>query len=97
MDSYIPVFIRVDSMVPGQLYHCPSSWEIDPDSKVHGANMWPTRVLSAPDRPYVGPMNFAIRGSVQDYSKTEGNEDCVHNSYDVLLNNFDFQETRTKS
>ena len=33
-----------------------------PDSKVHGANMGPTWVLSAPDGPHVGPMNFAIRG-----------------------------------
>ena len=32
-----------------------------PDSKVHGANMGPTWVLSAPNRPHVGPMNLAIR------------------------------------
>ena len=38
---------------------CPSP--NNPDSKVHGANMGPTWVLSAPDRPYVGPMNLAIR------------------------------------
>ena len=31
------------------------------DSKVHGANMGPTWVLSAPDGPHVGPMNLAIR------------------------------------
>ena len=31
-----------------------------PDSKVHGANMRPTWVLSAPDGPHVGPMNLAI-------------------------------------
>ena len=31
------------------------------DSKVHGANMEPTWVLSAPDEPHVGPMNLAIR------------------------------------
>ena len=30
-------------------------------SKVHGANMGPTWVLSAPDGPQVGPMNLAIR------------------------------------
>ena len=34
----------------------------DPDSKVHGANMGPTWVLSAPDEPHVGPTNLAIRG-----------------------------------
>ena len=32
-----------------------------PDSKVHGANMGPTWVLSAPEGPHVGPKNFAIR------------------------------------
>ena len=32
-----------------------------PDSKVHGVNMGPTWVLSAPDGPHVGPMNLAIR------------------------------------
>ena len=32
-----------------------------PDSKVHWANMGPTWVLSAPDGPYVGPTNLAIR------------------------------------
>ena len=32
-----------------------------PDSKVHGANMGPTWVLSAPDWPHVGLMNLAIR------------------------------------
>ena len=31
-----------------------------PDSEVHGANMGPTWVLSAPDGPHVGPMNLAI-------------------------------------
>ena len=33
----------------------------NPDSKVHGANMGPTWVLSAPDGPHVGPMNLAIK------------------------------------
>ena len=33
-----------------------------PDNKVHWGNMGPTRVLSAPARPYVGLMNLAIRG-----------------------------------
>ena len=35
----------------------------DPDSKVHGAIMGPTWVLSAPDGPHVGPMNLTIRGA----------------------------------
>ena len=38
-----------------------SQWDNNPDSKVRGANMGPTRVLSAPDGPHVGPMNLAIR------------------------------------
>ena len=32
-----------------------------PDSKVHGVNMGPTWVLSAPDGPHVGHMNLVIR------------------------------------
>ena len=32
-----------------------------PDSKVHGANMGPTWVPSAPNGSHVGPMNLAIR------------------------------------
>ena len=32
-----------------------------PGGKVHGANMGPTWVLSAPDGPHVGNMNLAIR------------------------------------
>ena len=40
-----------------------SSWA-GPDSKVHGANMGPTWVLSAPDVPHVGSMNLAIRGDM---------------------------------
>ena len=34
---------------------------LNPDSKIHGANMGPTWVLSAPDGPHVGPMHLAIR------------------------------------
>ena len=34
------------------------------NSKVHGANMGPTWVLSAPDGPHAGPMNLGIRGSM---------------------------------
>ena len=42
----------------------------DPDSKVHGANMRPTWVLSAPDGPHVVPMNIAIRGSIHMCAKS---------------------------
>ena len=37
-----------------------------PDSKVHGANMGPAWVLSAPTGPHVGPMNLAIRVSSKE-------------------------------
>ena len=33
----------------------------NPDNKVHGANMGPNWVLSAPDGPHAGPVNLAIR------------------------------------
>ena len=34
--------------------------KINPDSKVHGANMGPTWVLSAPGGSHVGHVNLAI-------------------------------------
>ena len=57
-------------------WHKPTSkcrCEATPDSKVHGANMGPTWVLSAPDGPHVGPwtllsvvlVNFYIQQMVQ--------------------------------
>ena len=49
-------------MMTGALLGLSSGLGSVPDSKVHGANMGPTWVLSAPDGPHVGPMNFAIRG-----------------------------------
>ena len=47
-----------------------------PDSKVHGAHMGPTCILSAPDGPHVGPMNLAIR--VGSSSSEVVVEDMVH-------------------
>ena len=41
----------------------PSERASNPDSKVHGANTGPTRVLSAPGGPHVSPTNPAIRES----------------------------------
>ena len=40
-------------------------YNINPDSKVHGANMGPTWALSAPGGPHVGPMNLAIREAIK--------------------------------
>ena len=42
------------------------------DSKVHGANMGLTWVLSAPDRPHVGPMNLAIRDIAMNKGDVKG-------------------------
>ena len=46
-----------------------------PDNKVHGANMGPTWVLSAPDGPHVGPINLPIRDMLvklrTPFTKTE--------------------------
>ena len=46
-----------------------SATAMNPDSKVHGANMGPTWALSAPGGPQVGPMKLAIRGIQQSCSK----------------------------
>ena len=48
----------------------PLSWPHSraiPDSKVHGANMGPTWVLSAPGGPNVGSRNLAIRDVYHEY------------------------------
>ena len=37
----------------------------DPDSKVHGANMWPIWGRQDPGGPHVGPMNSALRGVIR--------------------------------
>ena len=48
-----------------------------PDSKIHGANMGPTWVLSAPDGPHVGPMNLAIRAVTWEQHEQKGCEPGV--------------------
>ena len=50
-DMFLPLFQNV-------FFNCR---RICQDSRVHGANMGPTWVLSAPDEPHVSPMNLAIR------------------------------------
>ena len=42
--------------------------DLNPDNKVHRANMGPTWVLSAPDGPHVGPMNPAIWEGMDTWS-----------------------------
>ena len=49
-------------MLKGEKLKKISMLMIAPDSKVHGANMGPTWVLSALNGPHFGPMNLAIRG-----------------------------------
>ena len=64
---------------PGSLHH--PDWPVlksfvafrqgfSHDSKVHGANMGPTWVLSSPGGPHVGPMNLAI------WEGFAGNQTC---------------------
>ena len=55
-------------VLPCTMQQMPKTMDVDqgtkrttPDSKVHGANMGTTWVLSAPDGPHVSPMNLAIR------------------------------------
>ena len=47
-------------LIRHQAVTCILYWNL-PDSQVHGANMRPIWVLTAPDGPHVGPMNLAIR------------------------------------
>ena len=54
--SELCIFSRRANGLPGVIL---------PDSKVHGANMGPTWVLSAPCGPHVGPINLAVRAAIQ--------------------------------
>ena len=44
---------------------------LSPDSQVHGANMGPTWVLSAPDGPHVGPMNLVFKVCIPNFAEGE--------------------------
>ena len=56
------------------------------DSKIHGANMGPTWVLSVPDGPHVGPMNLAIRGPILLlHIDTVINDDTLGVLYDIYM------------
>ena len=54
-----------------------------PYSKVHGVNMGPTWVLSAPDGPHVGPMNLAVRDFTMD--RLSANLQPPENSIEELV------------
>ena len=52
-----------------------------PDSKVHGANMGSTWVLSAPDGHHVGPLNHAVSvgcGKVKTPTQNHGMQLTIH-------------------
>ena len=59
---------------------------ITPDSKVHGANMGPTWVLSGPDGPHVGPMNLAIRDNYNENSISNVLKSKISNLKDFCCN-----------
>ena len=61
MKGPTPKFINDETLTNTLQETHGSAYDNYPDSKVHGANMGPTWVLSAPDGPHVGPINFAIR------------------------------------
>ena len=78
MDKSITKFHRISNSIKipivGQVpEHCCSNLPAScllppPDNKVHGANMGPTWVPSAPYGPHFGPMNLAIRAIPPDTS-----------------------------
>ena len=57
---------------------------ITPDNKVHGANMGPTWVLSAPDGPHVGQMNLAIR-DIYCFGRCYSYYYCYHYNHVIIL------------
>ena len=52
----------IELNIAGNTAHTELQHRVDPDNKVHVANMGPTWVMAAPGEPHVGPMNLAIRG-----------------------------------
>ena len=48
----------------------------NPGNRVHGTNMGPTWILSAPHEPHVGPMNLAIREPIKYDEKVNQNTTC---------------------
>ena len=73
------IFTCIASLAPWRIW---VKWNSTPDSKVRGANMGPTWVLSAPDGPHVGPMNLAIR-DLTDTPSIRGSKN--KNIYMVIL------------
>ena len=67
------------------------NWVI-PDSKVHGANMGPTWVLSAPDGSRVSPMNLAIRRCLLHFrairSQLSWLQDLIKHNVRLLIGNW---------
>ena len=49
-----------------------------PDSQVHGANMGPNWVLSAPDGPHVDPMNLASGDILCFHMASQGHNELRH-------------------
>ena len=68
--SFVNICEKIDRLItaPHRTFRSCNNWysRAVPDSKVHGANMGPTWVLSAPDAPRVGRMNLAIRVITKD-------------------------------
>ena len=62
--------------------HPPHPQPSSPDSKVHGANMGPTWVLSAPYGHHVGPTNLALWDLLIILTKPAGH---IYHGYDCYL------------
>ena len=74
------VIMSIDVMFRGE---CVSF----PPYPVHGANMGPNWVLSAPDGPHVGPMNLAIRVDTVERQPSWSRIQCVkHRQMLVYVN-----------
>ena len=62
-DTLRGVYKRYNEVI-GYISFCHGFIKHVPDSKIDGANMGPTWVLSAPGGPHVGPTSLAIRDSM---------------------------------
>ena len=83
LDELLPQFYGFTMHI---MFH---SFGTIPDNKVHGANMGPTWVLSAPDGPHVGTMSLAIRDTAASIKLSHRDRNLMDNILRVtLLNGF---------
>ena len=74
--SWSGVVVEIHALIAEYMHELLSRMArtVQPDSKVHEANMGPIWGRQSRDGPYVGPMNFAVWEALRPYVGTSRNE-----------------------